>query len=738
MYALVSLFTLLAMMGMVEGLRGKGRGWWALHVCANAGLLASHYFTVFLLPVQGIAMIVWERRFTRRLLYWSLFQGLLLVTLLLWVSRIPRQAEDLYSYYSMPSLGTVLTHLLAKDSTTLSASAFFPSSRAWYWLPGHWGATLRGAHPYFDFALMGVSLAAFLAAAFALFYHLRQKNAGHAWTWLLLLLWVFLPTLLLVAVSWSWQPIYGSRYVMYSSFALYLIAGGLVSRLRSLYAYRAVLLLLIGIFGYQLGLALPAETRTAWRQALEKVRENGTGETVLLLEDPFWLPVLEMNADKGAEVPVAAAFKRDTLCEAASFVNSLCKDGGQVFVLLVLTTDFDETPFVQCLLERALFYDRYFFPGERKLALYRVRDKGRSKEPAGERIAADGALFKPLLPFLAQDTPMEAGNAFREYIRYLPDESGGFWLRLGSSLASGGREAMADAVFRRAVREYGTAAYELLKFALKSGVEPDGERFVSSMIQNAWDVDGICARLRSVLQLAAYDKDSRLTELLGRAAMNVAPQCAESHLFMGLALYHRESHLEAVPYFEQGYRLNPKISPEIAEAYGISLAATGAFERAIQVFRDALETWPDFNWLQMRLGIVYADMGRHTEAVEAFRLALIPVPDDFYITYLLMQSLLALRQYDQALPLAQRPVLIERKEPWVHLARWRVFVGAGSHGEAEQALKVLAGVAPDFEGLYDTLYRRPNLEQAKKLLEAARKDNDPIVNELALAVAHLE
>ena len=257
MYALVSLFTLLAMMGMVEGLRGKGRGWWALHVCANAGLLASHYFTVFLLPVQGIAMIVWERRFTRRLLYWSLFQGLLLVTLLLWVSRIPRQAEDLYSYYSMPSLGTVLTHLLAKDSTTLSASAFFPSSRAWYWLPGHWGATLRGAHPYFDFALMGVSLAAFLAAAFALFYHLRQKNAGHAWTWLLLLLWVFLPTLLLVAVSWSWQPIYGSRYVMYSSFALYLIAGGLVSLLRSLYAYRAVLLLLIGIFGYQPGLALP-------------------------------------------------------------------------------------------------------------------------------------------------------------------------------------------------------------------------------------------------------------------------------------------------------------------------------------------------------------------------------------------------------------------------------------------------------------------------------------------------
>ena len=36
------------------------------------------------------------------------------------------------------------------------------------------------------------------------------------------------------------------------------------------------------------------------------------------LEDPFWLPVLEMNADKGAEVPVAAAFKQDTLCEAAS------------------------------------------------------------------------------------------------------------------------------------------------------------------------------------------------------------------------------------------------------------------------------------------------------------------------------------------------------------------------------------------------------------------------------------
>jgi len=738
MYALVSLFTLLAMMSLAEGIHGGKRGWWILNVFANAGLLASHYFTVFLLPVQGLVLLLQERRLSRRLICWSLVQGVLLAGLMLWVARIPRQAEDLYSYYSAPSLTMVVQHLLARDSTTLSASAFFPSSRAWNWLPGTAGASVRGAHRYVDAALIAASLCAFLAAAACAALQWRRGNLRLSFTWILLLLWALLPAVLMVAVSWLWRPIYGSRYVMYSSFALYLMFGAFASGLRGRAAYRAVLMGVVALFGYQLSLAFPTETRTAWRHALEKIQAQSGGDSVLLLEDPFWLPVLRWNEDRQNPVPVAAAFQRSTLYEAASFLNAFGEKAGQVWVLLVLTTDFDETPFVRGLLERSLSYDRYYYPGERKLALYRLHRNPVSGRGVQESTAAENLLFGPMLPFLKPEQTLEAGKAFLDNIRYLSDESGGFWLRLGAALAAHGRGEAADAVFRRAIGEYGSAAYELLTFARECPVDLDDAGVMKSILGNTSNDTDKCARLRTVLHYAAYEMDSAFLESLGLAAVEVAPHCAESYLFLGFAMHRREAHAEAVPYFQKAFALNPKVSPESAEAYGTSLADTGASEAAIQVFKEAAEVWPEFNWLYMRLGIVYADMGRHAEAVEAYRRALAPLQDDFYITYLLLQSLLALQRYEEALPFARLQVLVGRREIWVQLVRWRAFVGAGRHDEAEEALKLLAAIAPDFEELYDILYRHSDRDKANALLEAARKDNDPLVNELALAVAHLE
>lgn len=736
MYALVSLFTLLAMIGLSQGLRDGKRRWWRLNCCANAALLASHYFTVFLLPVQGLALLVWERRISRRLLLWSLFQGLLLLGLFWWVTRIPRQAEDLYSYYSTPSLGTVLTHLLARDSTTLSASAFFPSSRAWNWLPGSVGTAMRAVHRYFDLILVALSVIALFVSAAAAFYHHRHKNATRAWAWFVLLLWALLPTVFMVLISYLWQPIYGSRYVMYSGFALYMVLGAMGAAINRPGVFKVFLLCLTVLFGYQLGLAFPPETRTAWRQALEKVGENDAEESVLLLEDPFWLPVLAINEDKGKAVPVAAAFERGTLCEAADLLVSRCGESGRVWVLLVLTTDFDETPFVRCLVERALRYDRYFYPGERKLALYHVQPGGGSVEETGAD-SSEEPLFEPLVAALSKEEHAQALKDFRERIRYLKDVEGGFWLRLGETLTAHGRDGLADAVFQHALGVHGLCGYELARLLRECRVDVDGARMAGHIMRNAGTTEEQCAKLRSVLRLSSYEQDSGLLEMLGSAAIQAAPQCAEGYAFLGLARHRREEHQEALPYFRQAFNLNPEISPEIAEAFGISLAASGFAEEALRVFGDALSVWPEFNWLHMRMGIVYANAGRHAEAVDAFRKALEPIGDDFYITYLLMQSLLALQRYEEALPLAERESVAQRPEFWVHLVRWRVFVGAWRHAEAEATLKNLVAMKPDYQELYDTLYQKPDLAAAQRLLEAAREAKDPIANELAIAVEQL-
>lgn len=737
MYALVSLFTLLAMIGLAAGLRSGKRRWWFLNVLANAALLASHYFTVFLLPVQGLALLLWERRISRRFIFWSFFQAVLLLILLWWVARIPRQAEDLYSYYSMPSPAVVITHLLARDSTTLSASAFFPSSRAWNWLPGTAGAAMRSAHQYFDLALMVLSMIALLFSVAVPWYCRRHGNKPGGWTWLVLLIWALLPTALIVVISRFWQPIYGSRYVMYSSFALYLALGGIAAMVRRPSVFRLFVLALTVLFGYQLALAFPPETRTAWRQALEKVEEESAGKAVLLLEDPFWLPVLAMNKTKGEQAPVAAAFERNTLCEAADLLVSRCHESNAVWVLLVLTTNFDETPFVRCLLERSLRYDRYFYPGERKLALYHLHEQSKSPSES-EMESNEVAVFGPLIAALREEENAPALQVFRERIRYLKDEEGGFWLRLAVALAVDRRDEEADVVFRQALAKYGACGYELARLIRECHVEVDAARLTECILRYANNPDEQCGKLRAVLRLSSYDKDSGLLDMLGRGAVQVAPQCAEGYAFLGLARYQEEEHQESLPWFRQAFALNSRISPEIAEAYGISLAASGFPDEALQVFSDALTVWPDFNWLHMRMGIVYADTGRHTEAVEAFRLALKPLKEDFYITYLLIKSLLALQRYDEALPLVDCESMAIRPEFWIQVARWRVLVGAGRHAEAEATLKKLVSLNPSFDEIYDAIYRKPNVAAAQQLVEAARKANNPIANELAIAMTHLQ
>lgn len=737
MYALVSFFAILSMIGLAEGLQRGGRHWWWLNGIANAGLLASHYFTVFLLPVQGLALLLWERRISRRFLYWSCVQGILLLGLFLWVRSIPRQAEDLYSYYTLPDLATVITHLLARDSTTLAANAFFASSQAWNWLPGAAGAWMRDAHDYFDLALMAVSFFMLSGSAIALLFHLRRKNPVRTWTWATLLLWALLPTALMVAVSWFWQPIYGSRYVTYSGLALYLAVGALVARVRVPGFYPVSLLILLAVFGYQLALAMPPETRTAWRQALELTGEDGGATPVILLEDPFWLPVLALNEDRQKNMPVTAAFERETLCEAASFLHTLCGDDRPVWIILVLTTDFDEEPFSACLLKHALFYERHYFPGERKLALYKIRGAAEQAAQPATAQEAGSSLFMPLAVSLGVEN--EARNAFAGHVRYMADEQGGFWLRLGLNLASRGDTALAAAVFERAVADVPASAFELVKLAGNCGISLDAVPLMKSVADGRGTGDAACARLGTVLKPAGYERNPDLLEALARAAMEAAPQCAEGYAFAGLALHQREAHQEAVASFRQAYGLNRKVSPEVAEAFGISLAAIGAPEEAIDVYRQGLEDWPDFTWFHMRLGNVYAETGRHAEAVEEFRAALTPATsNDFYIHYLLLQSLLALQRYDEALPVASKACMVERSEFWVQLERWRAFVGAGKHAEAKGVLERLLLTTSDFQDLYDVLYGKPDLEKAKVLLEAARQENSSLVNELALAVTWLE
>ena len=193
MYALVSLFTLAGMATFLQGLRTSSPLWWTLHLVANAALIACHYFAIFLLPVYGLILLLWDRRPTFRIFFWGIGHCLLVVVLLLWVAAIPKQAEELYSYYEMPSVYNVLIHTIAGDSTTLSATSFFPSMLSWGFLPQSLQYHVLESHLFFDILLLLTSIAGLCGGLLFLVRGIRQHNINNALYWALLLLWAVLP-----------------------------------------------------------------------------------------------------------------------------------------------------------------------------------------------------------------------------------------------------------------------------------------------------------------------------------------------------------------------------------------------------------------------------------------------------------------------------------------------------------------------------------------------------------------
>lgn len=735
MYALVSFFTILSMTALYRALSGNKTIWWFLHTLANIGLVSSHYFTVFLFPVQGLAVLLWERRVSKRVIVWSMVHGVILLLLLWWVSRIPRQADDLYSYYSLPSIRTILIHLFAGDSTVLSANSFAPSTLAWNSIFPTVARLIRHYHFAADGILIGFSLLALLWGIAQFFYRTCYNHKYICWTASVLLFWAILPTLLIVVISWAWQPIYGSRYVMYSVFAIYLLLGNMAAQLRRSGLFYSFLAALFLVYGYQLSLAFPAQTRTAWRQALNYVQTHSNDSPILLLEDPFWHPILCMNDDQTKPMPIVAAFSRETLCEAGSMIIQEGPSHEDVWVLLVLTTDFDETPFRECLCSHTLSYEVQRYPGERRLALYHIRrntDQGLSEPVISESLRTLTEAFLKNL-----NTPEFALTLERvdSDLRYVPDAEGGFWFRLGIAALRHTRRALASLAFNEASLSHPTMFPEFMRLVRECHSPIISSTTLSGLLDAAIQIHG-CSYAEKALQQYLH-KSPDLLEPLASVFLTAMPDCPEGFAYMGLALHKEEKHQEAVSYFDRALAMGMSFPPELSEAYGISLAATGSYDQAINAFKRALDNFPEYHWLYMRLGNAYADVGNHVEAVIAYKKALEYDSNDFYLNYLLLVSLLALQHYEEALPFAKHLTIVNRNEPWVLLARWRAFCGTGDDLNASLALRQLTKNHPEFTELYDALYGNPSLVAAEKLLFQARSENSVVTPELELVVKRL-
>jgi len=205
----------------------------------------------------------------------------------------------------------------------------------------------------------------------------------------------------------------------------------------------------------------------------------------------------------------------------------------------------------------------------------------------------------------------EAAAAYRETLRLKP----------GDVVAARGLSSLqpalpaVDAERQRAVLDEGA---ELLRASQPAAAEEAYRRAIAAAPENAEAHFGLGVALKARGRL----EDAVVSY---QRAIELRPDLAEAHNNLGNVLGDLERFDEALVAYQHAAVLNPELE-DIHANLGGTLSDLGRFEEAAAAYRRALALNPQQAGTHANLGVALHVVGRHDEAATAFREALRPEP----------------------------------------------------------------------------------------------------------------
>jgi 4-amino-4-deoxy-L-arabinose transferase-like glycosyltransferase len=374
-YALLEPLALLSWWTMLEGVRTRKPGWWLANGTLNLALLWTHPFTAFMLAaeVMFLSLTGWGR--WRFLMAWGTWHaaGAVSVALWLWSNR-EYVLESAVDHYRLPDAGKVLFDLLGDDAVMRTNEFWFPLLHGpvlWFTSAERF-LTFQGL---FDVGMVLVSVAALVGGAMLWRCIEMRQNL----TWLLLV--YLLPIALLLGLSLAWRPLFEARYTTYSSFALYVLLGLLLSRLRNPAMRAALGTMVLVLMGYQIAALLSGGTRPDWNGVAHQIRtDKAPGDLVLSTfgagcDDELLAYALGVGLDE-----VAVAYSpREAMLEVETYFNDITLKGmreeKQAWVAVQdIATPLSNTGSLLPFLSQALYeVEMTTYPGSSPISLYLIK-----------------------------------------------------------------------------------------------------------------------------------------------------------------------------------------------------------------------------------------------------------------------------------------------------------------------------------------------------------------------------
>lgn len=348
---------------------------WALHGIASLLLYWTHPFAGLVPAVMGAFLLL---RLTSRwsfFLRWTLLQCLLFAPTVIYLSSVRFWPQNTTTdWLAPPSLGSLLADIFYDD-----ISAFH-----WQFRLGHFAQEHAALRMSFDTLTALLLAAALFYIVLSLFRKKCQENARQREYAQLLLVWLFLPPLMLFGVSWLLRPCMFPRYTVHCTLALYLLSGGAVQLLRTRVRQTTAILVLAGFTLLQWAWLQPGPQRTDWRSAGLLLHDQVKENDVVLVENMLWRDVfihnLKYMTSGPLPVPVSAAGSPSILAAQTALCLGMlprhCDAGPPPRVWAVIAMDYFEpgppVAFEECLQRWAIPFERWFFPSIREIYVYRM------------------------------------------------------------------------------------------------------------------------------------------------------------------------------------------------------------------------------------------------------------------------------------------------------------------------------------------------------------------------------
>jgi tetratricopeptide (TPR) repeat protein len=135
------------------------------------------------------------------------------------------------------------------------------------------------------------------------------------------------------------------------------------------------------------------------------------------------------------------------------------------------------------------------------------------------------------------------------------------------------------------------------------------------LLQKAIVLDENLAAAHGLLGfIYAVEKQHDKALAQGKKAVALNPNSARAHMYLGKVLIFAGNHKEAIPEYKIAIRLNPITPSYYMWSLGLSYAATGQYDEAIEWCEKAVHMEPDSLMARIMMTAVYSWSGRDEEA----------------------------------------------------------------------------------------------------------------------------